>query len=248
MIFDGDAYWFNVIDRVIAYAKAKSPSGDAIGFYTQEERRRERLVWLFARADVAVRVLARELNRRVQESLIMRDDANRAINACYRILFEHYLWHVAQNALMTKIITLEDDAVTGLRKVGQPQTLDAEASGTEWAMAPTTKARFSGGLHPDYDFQRLIKTGLDSRTKHSAYVYFARGAIGPDWMQLLQMAPEPESIVTRLDWGIYGLPQIAARPVGLTGRHNPETSAKVFEEIDQGMGWAITDYFQIGLP
>jgi TIR domain len=249
VIFDSDGYWFNIIDAVISHAKAKPPTADVIGFYKQEERRRERLVWLFARADVAKRVLTRELNQRVQESIIERDDAKRAVNAFYRILFEHYLWHVAQNALATKKITLDDDEVDGLRRFGQPETHESEEHGMQWAMAPTTKARFSGGLQPtDYDFRRMVKTGLDSPTKGGAYVFFPRGAIGPDWMQLLQVAPQPESIISRWDWSVYGLPQIAARAVGGTGRYNPDASAKVFEAIDKGMGWAIEDYEHIGLP
>ena len=205
-------------------------------FVAQERKRREQLVWLLERADVAAAVLARELNARVHESVVSREVAKHVLDSFYRLLFESAFWPIAQNGLPAKTMSLADD-VTGLPRFGDRTGLDTQAASMVWALTPVLRERASIVTRPDGD--RMIRTGMaPARDLHSAYVYFPAIVLGSDWI----LVREPQAIVMEQDWARFGLPQIAARAVGLTGRHNPETRASTFEEIDKGMGRALSDY------
>lgn len=242
VILDAEGFWLDRLDELLLWADTAEYSPERAGFVAQERKRRERLVWFLDRADVAAAVLARELNGRIQESVVSREVAKHVLDSFYRLLFESAFWPIAQNGLLGKTMSLADD-VTGLPRLGDMTGLDGQAAAMEWALKPVLCERASIVTRPDGD--RMVRTGMAAaRDLHSAYVYFPAIVLGSDWI----LVREPQAIVMEQDWARFGLPQIAARAVGLTGRYNPDTRETTFEEIDKGMGWALSDYRHMGFP
>lgn len=242
VIVDADGFWLDRLDDLLHWAEASQKTNERAGFLAQERSRRERLMWLLERADVAARVLTRELRSRVQQSIVATTTAKAALVSFYRLLFEDAFWPIVQNALLAKTMTLADD-VAGLPRFGDMTGLEGEGEGIRWTLKPILQERARIVTPPKGD--RMVRTGMaPARAVHSAYVYFPATVLGSDW----KLVREPQAIVMEQDWARFGLPQIAARAVRLTGRHNPETRESTFEEIDKGMGWALSDYRHMGPP
>ena len=171
---------------------------------------------------------------------VERETAKLAFEAYYRLVFQQHFWLIAQFASQAGLLALTDD-FNGLPRFGGDGGVDADAA-FAWALRPVLDERariVSFGSH------EVIRTGMQpSSDKHSAYVYFPRSALTDDWM----VVRDPRSLIFQRDWITFGLPQVAARAIRLTARHTPETAEEAFEEIEKGMGWALSDYENMGRP
>jgi hypothetical protein len=241
VILDADGYWLAQMDQLLAWAALNPEKEGRRAFIAQEEDRRRRLPWSLARADAAGRILARKLRECVELGVIDRATAKLPFEVLYRLVFENLFWPIAQQAIGAGLLADADD-FAALSRFGDASTLKTEARNFAWALLPALDERKHLAFTGSHD---VIKTGMQSRgNKHSAYVYFPRSALDDDWMHFR----DPQSLILQRDWLMFGMPQVAARAIGLTRRHNPETAKEAFEEIDVGMGWALADYRDIGLP
>lgn len=239
VILDADGYWFDCLDKLLTWA-CVDPDKPGRVFIAQEEDRRRRLPWTLVRADAAARILARELRASLERGFVERETAKLAFEAYYRLVFQQYFWLIAQFASQAGLLALTDD-FNGLPRFGRDDTLEADAA-FAWALRPALDERarlVSWGSH------EVIKTGMQARgDKHSAYIYFPRSALANDWMDFR----DPQALILQRDWVMFGMPQVASRAVILTQRHNPETADEAFDDIDKRMGWALSDYQDIGPP
>lgn len=241
LIIDADGFWFDRLDEVLNWSTSAKEAPHHAAFLEQERDRRKRLAWSLSRADMAGRILARELRASVMRGIVDHGAAKLAFETFYRLVYDSLFWPIVQNAAGLKLMAI-DDETKDLPKFGDAGASDVEATAMAWSLRLVVEERRRIAHSGD---DGIVKTGLQAaRDTHSAYVYFPRSALGDDWT----LFRDPRSLILQRDWVMFGLPQIAARAIGMTRRHNPEAISLVSDEIENGMGWAITDYSDIGLP
>jgi hypothetical protein len=247
IILDSQGYWPDKIEELIGWIIAKPDSPHKQTFVEQEQFRKQDLDWLYARADVAAKLLINKLNESLAAGTIEIDIVHRIVTSVYRILFVQRLWRVLENTRLAGLLKVNAAQIEGLEQLQKLETLgryspDRPGAEMSWALAPIMEKT-------TYDVASLIRIGFDAQPeKYDAYLYFPRCVIGRDWMNVLWERPSPRSLIPAWTWCVIGFPQIAAYAMLTVGRYNPQVAAETFRSMEAGAGWELSDYTNIGPP
>lgn len=241
VVMDASGFWLDRIDEFSSWEKsAPEASWNGIPGVMAHADLRSSVSWLLELADVSVRCLLHELNRRLEQKAIDRAAAHGAVNSFYRQLIPGMLRDILIGVSRAGLLTLSEQARADLNAlVGDKHDRDRTMP---WALRPVLQKTFGE--------RELIETelGASRPDKDHARVYIPRFLLEPNVDAHLSVPSPPRALIDDTVWGPFGLLQVAARAVQMRMIFDQRNKGAAFSEIESRTSWSLDDYNVMGRP